>query len=232
MKWLKNIFITHRGYYNNIDIPENSILAFKKSVDLKYAIELDLMLTQDEEIIVFHDKSLLRLCGINKNIKDVDSSFIKEMRLLNTKEKIPFLKEVLEEIDGKVPLIIEIKKYERIGVLEKKLLELLKTYNGNYVVCSFEKDILNWFKINYPSIKRGLIFEGKNKRTYLLNFLYNYLSCNPDFVSLNYELLDSNILKYCKKKNILTMTWSINSIRNLKKSEKKVDSIIFEKISP
>ena len=69
---IRNNRIAHRGAFNNIDIPENSLLAFKKAIDMKWDIELDVQLTKDNVLVVFHDEDLKRMTGISKKICDVD----------------------------------------------------------------------------------------------------------------------------------------------------------------
>ena len=160
MKLFKNRFIAHRGLHKNKMIPENSMLAFKAAIEKNYAIEFDINITKDNQIVVFHDDDLNRLCNKKENIEDVSYDFLKDLNLYESNEKIPLLKELLDEVAGKIPLIIEIKKHKNIGLLENILLEMLKEYKGEYFICSFEKDILLWLEKNKPKEIRGLIFES------------------------------------------------------------------------
>ena len=95
---IRNNRIAHRGAFNNIDIPENSLLAFKKAIDMKWDIELDVQLTKDNVLVVFHDEDLKRMTGISKKICDVDYSELQNYHLLDTKESIPTFLEVLKLI--------------------------------------------------------------------------------------------------------------------------------------
>lgn len=223
--------IAHRGLHDGFEIPENSMLAFQKAVEKNYGIELDITISKDNEIIVFHDDTLNRLCNVNGNIEDFEYSFLKKLKLYETKEHIPLFREVLDLTKNKVPLIIEIKKHKNIGILETKLCELLNNYAGEYYICSFEKDILTWFKKNKPNLKRGLIFETNIKKFQKYNkilFLYKYFKTKPDFISLDYRLLDSSIYEFCIKNNLFLLSWTINSKKKYKKIREKVSSIIFE----
>lgn len=223
--------IAHRGLHKGREIPENSMLAFQKAVEKNYGIELDITISKDNEIVVFHDDTLNRLCNINGNIEDFEYSFLKKLKLYGTQEHIPLFSEVLSLVENKVPLIIEIKKHKNIGILETKLCELLNNYTGEYYICSFEKDILTWFKKNKPNLKRGLIFETNLKKFQKYNktlFLYKYFKTKPDFISLDYKLLDSSIYSFCVKNNLPIISWTINSKEKYKKVNKKVDSVIFE----
>ena len=109
-KLLEGLFIAHRGLHNAKEgIPENSIHAFIEAVVNGYAIENDIHVTSDGEVVVFHDNTLDRMCGVSGRIEDKTLSELRELRLLDTNERIPTLKECLEIIDGRVPLLIEFK---------------------------------------------------------------------------------------------------------------------------
>lgn len=231
--------IAHRGLHKNKEIPENSLLAFKKAIEKSYSIELDINITKDNQIVVFHDEDLKRVCNVDKKIEELDYSFLENLTLFDTKEKIPLLKEVLSLVDSldskkDISLIIEIKKHKNIGVLEKLLLKMLDSYEVEYFICSFQMDILSWFRKNKKDLKIGLIFEKLPKRFEKyenLIFLYKYSKIKPDFVSLDYKLLDSLIYEFCKKNSLPIFCWTINSKEKYENIEKKVDGIIFENIT-
>ena len=230
MSLFKNKFIAHRGLHSS-SIPENSLLSFQKALVNNYAMEFDLTITKDEKVVVFHDDNLLRLCNVDKDIEDVTYSYLQELSLHNSNEKIPLLKEVLDLVNGKIALIIEIKKHKSIGVLENNIVKLLNNYNGEYFICSFEKNILTWFKNNNPDLKRGLIFESSPKRFEKYNktlFLYKYYKTKPNFISLDYRLLDSSIYEFCKNNNLELITWTIRNKEYNRKVREKVDGVIFE----
>ncbi|MDZ7819148.1 MAG: glycerophosphodiester phosphodiesterase family protein [Aliarcobacter sp.] len=234
MNLFENRYIAHRGLHNSRLIPENSLLAFEKAVKKNYSIELDITISKDNQIVVFHDENLYRLCGFKENIEEMNYAFLKELKLYETNEKIPLFKEVLNLVDGKITLVIEIKKHKNIGLLENILIDLLKNYKGKYLICSFEKDILFWFKKNKPNLKKGLIFESNPKKFKKYNktlFLYKYYKTKPDFISLDYKLLHSSIYDFCKKKALQISSWTIRDEENYEKIKTKVDAIIFENIT-
>ena len=145
--------IAHRGLYNNKEgIVENTIKAFNKAIEKGYAIELDVQILKDGNLIVFHDDNLLRLTGINKRVYDSTLEYIKSVNLLNTNEKIPTLKETLDVILGKVPLVIEIKSGIFSHNIEKKIYEVLKEYKGKFCIESFNLFNVLWFKNNFNCI--------------------------------------------------------------------------------
>ncbi|MBP7225989.1 MAG: hypothetical protein KBA17_05585 [Aliarcobacter sp.] len=231
MKLFKNRFIAHRGLHKNKIIPENSMLAFKAAIEKNYAIEFDINITKDNQIVVFHDDDLNRLCNKKENIEDVSYDFLKDLNLYESNEKIPLLKELLDEVAGKIPLIIEIKKHKNIGLLENILLEMLKEYKGEYFICSFEKDILFWLEKNKPKERRGLIFGSlpiKFKKYEKIAFLYKYFKSKADFISLEDKLIDSSIYDFCKKKELDIVVWTIKDKKSFQNIDKKVSAVIFE----
>ena len=126
----------HRGLHNETRA-ENSMSAFRAAVEAGYGIELDVQLSKDGVVTVFHDYSLLRMTGVDKKLNELDFSQLKTLSLDNTEEKIPSLKEVLSLIDGKVPLLVELKGETTDTSLCKKTAELLKEYYGEYCIESF-----------------------------------------------------------------------------------------------
>ena len=110
-EFLLNAIIAHRGiHYKYL---ENTIPSFLEAINKKCIIELDVRLTKDNQVIVFHDQSLKRIFGINRDIKDLT---IEEIKKYNY---IPTLEEVLNLVNNRVPIIIEVKHSKGI----KKILQ-------------------------------------------------------------------------------------------------------------
>ena len=144
--FLKNNIIAHRGIYDNKKIFENSLEAFKKAIDKGYAIELDLRLTKDNKIVIFHDDKLERLTNEKGYIKDKNFIELEKIKLINN-SKIPTFKEVLDLVNGKVPLLIELKSNIKGTRLEKEVVKELKNYKGEYAIQSFNPKTIIWFRI-------------------------------------------------------------------------------------
>lgn len=153
-------YIAHRGIYDNDNgIIENSLYSFNRAIEENVPIEFDVRLTSDNNIIVFHDVNLKRLTGLDKNVSECTLEEIKELRLLDTESKIPTLDEVLSLIDGKVPILIEIKNEDKVGKLEKLLMERLKSYNGKYIIESFNLLSIVYIKNNYKNVEVGQLLS-------------------------------------------------------------------------
>lgn len=236
INFLKQNLIAHRGYWDfKNNIPENSLLAFQKAIDNNYIIELDVHILKDNKIIVFHDDNLKRMTGIDKDLKDMYYEDIKELKLNNTTEKIPLLDDVLKLVDGKVPIIIELKNDIKCGILEKEIIKILKKYNGKYAIKSFNPFSINYFRKNFPDAIRGQLssnFKYKKmntfKRIFLSNMLYNYIS-KPDFISYDIKSLPNKKIKKLRK-NKLILGWTIKTEEDLKKAQLYCDNYICENI--
>ena len=129
----------HRGYSGAY--PENTMLSFQKAVEVGTdGIELDVRLSEDGKVVVFHDDDLARLTGDRSKVREVPLAQLQRMRLAGVPTAhIPTLREVLALVDGRVPLLIEIKNYKaaNVGRLESLLKERLERYEGEVILESF-----------------------------------------------------------------------------------------------
>jgi len=235
MDWLKQRPIAHRGLHKGFSIPENSMLAFKKAIEKNYAIELDVRITKDNQIVVFHDKNLIRVCANKRKIKNQNYDALKNIKLYHSNQTIPLFRDLLKLVDGKVPLVIEIKNYGAVGEMEEILANMLDEYNGKFSICSFNHHVVDWFRINRPSFIRGLIYGDIKKfqiKFYKLVFLYRFFKVKPHFISLDYKLLDTLIPVFCRRADIPIVSWTVNTKKKMRKANTIVDNIVFENIKP
>ncbi len=151
----------HRGLHTeDKSVPENSMEAFRHARDAGYGMELDVQLSKDGEVVVFHDDTLDRVCGVEGRVEDKDYAELKELSLCGTEQRMPLLGEVLETVNGSVPLIVELKNGKRNKELCEKTWALLSGYKGDYCVESFNPLILGWFRCNAKEVLRGQLATG------------------------------------------------------------------------
>lgn len=184
----------HRGYHDD-DRPENSLAAFAHAREHDLGVELDVQFTRDKKLVVFHDKNLKRMTGVDKDLPDVDFDELETYRLAGTEERIPLFSEVLETLDG-TPVICEIKTYSGNANCEScpEVCRMIDRYKGHVVVESFSPYILKWFRKNRPDIIRGQLSQNFLKRGGLSgvqalalgNLLTNFMA-RPDFIAYNYQ---------------------------------------------
>ena len=151
----------HRGYHDgNVAIPENSLAAFQAVIDAGYGIELDIQLSADKVPMVIHDADLNRICGQEGKVWDYTCAQLQEMKLFGTEETVPTLAEVLELIDGQVPILVEYKMDKVDTEACAYSHELLKDYEGAYAIQSFHPFALFWYRQNAKDVPRGIIAKN------------------------------------------------------------------------
>lgn len=233
--FLKDNLIAHRGYHDiKKGIPENSIAAFKRAIRYNYIIELDVHLTKDNKIVVFHDYSLKRMCKIDKLIEDCSYDELLKYNLLDTKYKIPLLDEVLRLIDGKVGLLIETKNSSNNTKLELLLSEKLDNYKGDFAIQSFYPLSILWFKKNKKNYIRGILSSDFKKHKDMSNLKKNILKClvfdiflKSDFIAYDIKALPNSYVE-SKRKNKLILSWNIKNAKDYNKALEYSDNIIGE----
>lgn len=232
----------HRGLFTSDQrIPENSMKAFQEAVQHGYGIELDIQRTKDNKIVVFHDHTLTRMCGIDLPVCELTYKELQKFTLMNSKEQIPLLQDVLNLVNGQVPLLVEIK-LPTIKTLTCRLAdELLQNYSGKYCIESFNPLALRWYKKNRKEIIRGQLSANLTKPVaeggYFLSFLVKYLLLNflgkPDFISYCYK--DQHNISFLLQKYIYktpVFAWTVRSSLVFKKQKNCFDSIIFDSFIP
>jgi glycerophosphoryl diester phosphodiesterase len=131
--------IAHRGLHAAKDgRPENSLAAFDRACAHGFPAELDVRLTRDGEVVVFHDRTLRRLTGASGRVEDRAAAELRPLRLLGTDQRVPMLSEVLELVAGRVPLLIELKAGAPPTALERAVLVALDGYAGEVAIQSFK----------------------------------------------------------------------------------------------
>ncbi len=235
-------YFAHRGLYTeDKTIPENSLAAFKRATDAGYGMELDVQLSKDGSLVIYHDDNLRRIFNIDKRINELTLEELKELRLYGTEESFPTLQEVLEVVNGRVPLIVELKPAtgkKRIELCQKTL-DALKEYKertgGDYCVESFDPFIVKWFKKNAPDIYRGQLTMAwdsyDSKIPYLMRkamslCLFNFAG-RPHFIAYDRCNVPA-ILGYTKKLGAQSVAWTSKNPEDCPGA----DTIIFEFYEP
>ena len=235
--FLKDNLIAHRGYYDlDLNVPENSLAAFKRATRYNYIIELDVHLLQDGNVVVFHDHNLKRACGILKQIECCTYDEIKDYNLFNTNEKIPLLKDVLSLVAGKVPILIEIKSLGLSAKICKRITELLDNYKGNFAIQSFIAFVIYWFKKKRPIYVRGLL-ASNFKYNKDINSLKKIISkslvfdilLKTDFISYDVKALPNSYVDKRKNKKLI-LGWTIKTKEEYDKYIKYCDNLICDNI--
>ncbi len=239
--WIVNKPIAHRGFFNYSDAPENSLKSFERAIEKGYAIELDVHIIADDTIIVFHDKELSRMTGKDGYTKNLTLEKLKDYKLGKSNETIPTLKQVFDLVNGRTPILIEIKDFSLNDCkLEKQLLKLMREYKGELAIQSFNPFSLAWFAKNAPEYWRGILSSFFNKndpdtpkswfRRYILKRMFLNKNAKPNFISYNIENLPNRFVN--KYKNLPLLGWTVKSQKQYLDKVKFVDNIIFQDFEP
>lgn len=213
LNFLINHLIAHRGLYSD-KYPENTLLAFHQAIIHQYIIELDVHLLKDNTVIVYHDDNLKRLTGVDKELKDCTYEEIKKIK----KIKIPSLKEILEFIDGRVPILIEYKYDTKVGLLEKETVKLLDHYKGDFAIQSFNPLTVLWFKLNRPNYIRGQLASNLYPKNFLIKYVLSNMFTNiltkPDYIAVNLKMLKNPKMMKLRNKYIV-LGYTVRSMNDL-----------------
>ncbi len=192
MKRYKGVKFAHRGLHDS-EKAENSLSAFAAAVECGYGIELDVRLSKDGELVVFHDDTLDRMTDVKGRVDSFTAEELSKMRLGGTNDGVPTFREVLKIVDGRIPLLVEMKEdLGKYGVA-KKTAEMLREYKGEYIVESFNPLSLAHFGTLMPEVAKGLLCTNylknpktRNVKTFIVqNMLLNF-RCKPDFIAYNH----------------------------------------------
>lgn len=232
----------HRGFFDNNDgVPENSLEAFRYAVLGVFGIELDLQLTKDGEVVVFHDYTLKRMCGADVKLSSLTLDELKSFNLLNTGYKIPTFKEVLTLVNGKVPLLIELKGESGDTSLCPAVDQILDDYKGAYSVESFNPLLLRWYKNNRPDVVRGQLvtnlLKEKNGGSFLRNLALSAMLTNclsrPDFIAADQKYLRGISIRLCTQIfGTKLFVWTVRKKEHFDINKENGDFSIFEGFDP
>lgn len=242
MKPFEKVMIAHRGFFDNkTEYPENSLPAFQRAVESGYGIELDVQLTTDEKLVVFHDASLKRMCGIDRKVTECSYTELQQYTLASSLQKIPLLDEVLSVIAGRVPLIVEIKPegncIRTAGFLNARMTD----YDGIYCIESFHPLVVAWYRKYQPDVIRGQLssdFMKENEglswpvRFLMSNLLLNFFT-KPDFIAYNHKYCDQHSYRLCRKLYpVENAAWTIKSQAELERARENFQIYIFDSFIP
>lgn len=225
----------HRGLHNK-NIAENSLTAFSAAVRGGYGIELDVRFTADFKIVVFHDKDLLRMCGIEGKVCDFTYDQLCCFSLNGTESGIPLLSDVLKIAGGKVPLLIEIKEDVPSFEMYRRLNALMKNYDGYWAVQSFNPFAMLWFRLFSKERPRGFLiskFEPKKDIMHVLRYLCSFPAVwrtivKPDFINCDLRTIDFSQIEQAFKAGCSLYSWTAKGKELIREASKFSDIVIFE----
>ena len=212
----------HRGLNYGAGFPENSLIAFAAALELGAGIECDLRLTADDRVMVFHDADAWRMCS---NPAVIGESTLEELGRLRIGDgPIPTLESLLELVEGRVPLLLEIKVADDIWRWMPALKDALKGYRGPHGVMSFDPRIARLLKTNHPRVRRGLVIREslpamKRRMAILLS--------DPHFIAVERAALSSRWVAGARKR-MPVYSWTIRGPEQRLQAQVHADALIWE----
>jgi glycerophosphoryl diester phosphodiesterase len=230
--------IAHRGLHDQ-SRPENSLSAIEAAVQRGFPVEIDVQMSADGRAVVFHDWNLLRLTGLDARVRNTHSGKIAGLRLAGGTERVPFLEDVLDLIKGRQPVVIELKNRKRPCALEPEVSRILRSYQGDVAIHSFNPFSLGWFRVNHPGLCRGQIscsFDTDDmagwKKLILANYGMNWMS-RPQFISHHWKQLPAIVPIFLRRiMGMPLLTWTVRSAREHSAALRQSDNVFFEAYIP
>ena len=243
--WLTARPVAHRGLHDIArGIVENMPAAFQAAVSGNFAIETDLQLSADGEAIVHHDDGLGRLTEGSGALLGKTSAELRAVPFKNTSERMISLGELCALVDGRVPLMIEVKShFDGDRKLVARTAEVLRAYSGRAAVMSFDPDQVLAMREMIPERPRGIIAQrsydddGWKKltpaqRDGMLQLRHAFRT-RPHFVSFRISELPAPAPWIARNVfGLPLLTWTIRTPEQRRQAASHADQIIFEGFVP
>ncbi len=241
--------IAHRALHDkSAGRPENSLAAVRAAVEAGYGIEIDLQPSSDGVAMVFHDYALNRLTHEKGPIKERTAEELGQIRLRGSAvgDTIPTLREVLEVVAGKVPLLIEIKDQDgalgpSTGALARAAALALEGYEGPVAVMSFNPHEVAAFAEHAPHLPRGLTTDRFRRMAWAgvpkarlkeLRKIPDYERLGASFISHRADDLDSARVAELRNKGAGILTWTVKSAKADRAARRHAHNVTFEGYLP
>lgn len=231
--WLKQFDVAHRGLFRPGTLAEeNTVASAKAAVDSGFALEIDVRMTADDIIVVFHDDSLERMTDGTGSVGMIGYERLTQYMVGNSGRPVPTLHDVLDAVDSEKPIYVEIKSSHTVDVqkLCAGVRRSFEGYPGPVAIMSFDPRVVHWFSNYMPHYARGLIIGrefllGIRKRIALSLWMRK---CTPDFLACDINLLPNTTCESWRKKGKPVLTWTIRDTQMEQIGRQHADRLIFE----
>lgn len=225
----------HRGLHGD-GVVENSLAAFDRAIAAGHGIELDVQLTLDGDVVVFHDATLDRLTSLSGPVRKMPRSKLEQTTLNGSTETIHTLHSVLLHIAGRVPVLIEAKTsglaFMPVCFAIRRALE---GYRGPLAVMSFNPDLVRWFRRHAPRVLRGLVVTDAHTGDGLLGNarrrieqLISMSRAAPQFLAYDIRSLPSPLSRTVRAQGLPLLTWTVRTPAERDRAAAHADQIIYE----
>jgi glycerophosphoryl diester phosphodiesterase len=233
LSWLTAQPIAHRGLHdcNNL-VWENTLPAFEAAAAKGYAIECDVRLTSDGVPVIFHDEGLFRLTGTDGHVWQRTAREMAALRVGGTGDHPPSLKEMLDLVHGRVPLVVELKGVPgRDAGLVDRVCALLHDYGGKTAIMSFDHWLIRQFAAHARDIPTGLTAWGEADHE--LEAHFSMLAHGISFVSYAVDCLPNRFSGFVRERlGMPVITWTVRDEPAVERTFAHADQMTFEGFVP
>ncbi len=247
--WLQEWSFAHRGLHDSTrGIVENTAAAVGAAIRHGFGIEVDLRAAACGTVMVFHDDRLDRLTCTTGNIADHTREELQAIAFKSGTDKMLALDELLQQVGGRVPLLLEIKtngksNKSKNNYFMQRTIDMLKDYDGPFAIMSFDPSVIITCRKTAPDFIRGLISQtriqpgsgeqfswlARQSRRHLLSFPYS----RPDFIA--YDIDDLPALAPVIARKLFhkpLLSWTVRTRAQYLRAKKYCDAMIFEGFVP
>ncbi len=219
----------HRGLHGD-GVIENSRAAVLAAVQAGYGVEIDVQLSLDGAAFVFHDPTLDRLTGSRGALRSLASRDLSAIPLSGSDETIPRLEEILALVDGRVPILIELKAQGGHALqLCVAVRHALASYRGQAAVMSFDGNVSRWFAAHGDHIVRGLIMSAKVRSEEAAgDSRANAWRAGAEFLAVDVRDLPSRFVARQRRRGIPVLSWTVRNAEQQAIATAHADQVIFE----
>lgn len=239
LAWLKARPIAHRGFHDvKRGIIENTASAFAAAIQADYAIECDLQLSRDGEAMVFHDETLDRLMDGEGLFASHSVDELKAMTFKGGADHIQTLGELLGQVHGQAPLVIELKsQWDGNEALVKRTIAVMRGYHGPFVLMSFDPKVVLGIKTLAPEMMRGIVADQATHADYeilpaaerqKLRDFAHLPETEPDFISYHWRDLPFPAVATFRRTGRPVITWTVRSRHEAATALRYSDQVTFE----
>lgn len=239
LAWLIERPVAHRGLHDvGSGIVENTMSAFSAAVRHGYAIECDLQISADGEAMVFHDSTLDRLTQGCGRLDRMTAAELEQVPFRSTADRMPRLSQLLSEVAGRVPLVIELKsRWDGSTALVRRSIEVLRGYSGPFALMSFDPDIVAAVREIAPAVVRGIVADRVTEPGYAaldvarrleLRYLRHLDRSRPHFLAYDVDGLPSAAARAFRQAGLPVICWTVTGADMASRARRYADQITFE----
>jgi glycerophosphoryl diester phosphodiesterase len=243
--WLTARPIAHRGLHDSArGIVENTLSAADAAIAGNFAIECDVQDTADGEAVVFHDHRLDRLTDQRGPVRERTAAELTGLAVAGTADRIPTLQAFLERVNGRVPLIIEIKsRFDGDLGLTKRTVETASKYAGPVALKSFDPAVVGALRGIAPDLPRGIVAQARyddqewqglrDETRHAMANLLHIPHTQPHFISWRVGDLPLAAPFLCRHLGRMpVMTWTVRNEDHRRRAAAHADQMVFEGFVP